>query len=246
MSLPAALPADITLLDAMAFAWFLGVWGLFNLWQDYLVGRRGTLNQHMKVLRHHWMARMLQRENRIMDSTLVGHTMQSCTFFASTTMLVIAGLIGSLGAVDLAHGIVGDLSFTVATSRQFFEMKILMLAGIFTFAFFKFTWALRQYNYCCALIGSAPLPPLPHDEREGMAVHLAAALTLAVTAFNGGLRAYYFALAALGWFFGPWPFILGSGAVVAVLLRRQVLSATEVAIRAQTDVLEGRRTPSGG
>ncbi|WP_245593486.1 DUF599 domain-containing protein [Azospirillum halopraeferens] len=243
--MPSLFPSDVTTLDLVAFAWFLGTWSLFNLWQDVLLRGRSSLNQHMKVLRRHWMTRMLERENRIMDSTLVGHTMQSCTFFASTTMLVLAGLIGSFGAIEQAHGIVADLSFTVPTSRQFFEMKMLVMVGIFTFGFFKFTWALRQYNYCCALIGAAPLPPLECGEREAMAGRLASALTLAVTAFNGGLRAYYFALAALAWFINPWLFMGASAAVVAVLLRRQVLSRTEVAIREQTDALETRAARNG-
>ena len=238
--MPNVLPTDATALDLAALAWFVGVWSLFNLWQDVLLRGRSSLNQHMKVLRRHWMERMLERENRIMDSTLVGHTMQSCTFFASTTMLILAGLIGSFGAIEQAHGIVGDLSFTVRTSREFFELKMLVMVGIFTFGFFKFTWALRQYNYCCALIGAAPLPPLPREERQSMGLRIASALTLAVTAFNGGLRSYYFALAALGWFISPWLFMTASAAVVAILLRRQVLSRTEVAIREQTDALEAR------
>ncbi len=234
------MPSDVSLIDAVAFGWFLASWIGFTVVQDHLLKGRVAVNQHLKILRRHWMERMLERDNRIMDSQLVGHTMNSCTFFASTSMLVLAGLVGSFGAIEHAHGIVGDLSFTVRTSRQFFEVKMLLLVAIFTFGFFKFTWALRQYNYCCALIGSAPPPPVAADERRAMAETIAEAMTLAVTALNGGLRAYYFAMAALGWFIGPWLFMLGSSTVLVVLTRRQGFSATETAIRRQTDRLEGR------
>ncbi|WP_448205815.1 DUF599 domain-containing protein [Azospirillum sp. sgz302134] len=235
------MPPDITLIDAFAFVWFLLCWMGFTVIQDHLLKGRVAVNQHLKVVRRHWMERMLERENRIMDSQLIGHTMHSCTFFASTNMLVLAGLVGAFGAVEHAHDIIGNLSFTVRTSREFFELKMLLLVGIFTFGFFKFTWALRQYNYCCALLGSAPLPPIPDAERHAMAATIAEAMTLAVTALNGGMRAYYFAMSALAWMLGPWFFILASATVVAVLTRRQGFSTTEKVIRLQTDALETRK-----
>ncbi|GAA4252758.1 DUF599 family protein [Azospirillum formosense] len=231
---------DITILDIVAFLWFLACWAGFTLIQDHMLGGRMVVNQHLKKARRHWMERMLERDNRIMDSQLVGHTMQSCTFFASTNMLVLAGLVGAFGAVENAHKLVGTLSFTVQTTREFFELKMLLLVAIFTFGFFKFTWALRQYNYCCALIGSAPLPPVPAEEKTAMADSIAAAMTLAVKALNGGMRAYYFAMAALAWMLGPWFFMVSTAAVIVVLTRRQGFSATEKVIRVQVDALERR------
>lgn len=232
------MPTDTTPLDLLALVWFLGVWSVFTIVQDYLLKGRVAVNQHLVLVRRHWMERMLERDNRIMDSQLVGHTMNSCTFFASTTMLVLAGLVGTFGAMERVHDIVGGLSFTAHTSRELMEMKMLVLSAIFVFAFFKFTWALRQYNYCCALIGSAPLPPLPEARQRIMAENIGAAITLAVKAFNGGLRAYYFALAALAWFIHPVALMLATGAVLLVLVRRQGFSRTERVIAAQADALE--------
>lgn len=234
------MPLDITRLDVAAFVWFLTVWIGFTLIQDHLLNRRVAVNQHLKLVRRHWMERMLERDNRIIDSQLIGHTMHSCTFFASTNMLVLAGLVGAFGAVEHAHDLIGNLSFTAKTSREFFELKMLLLVGTFTFGFFKFTWALRQYNYCCALIGSAPLPPVAVEEKQDMAESIATVMTLAVTALNGGLRAYYFALAALSWMLGPRYFLLASTLVVVVLARRQAFSAAERAIRRQTEALQRR------
>jgi uncharacterized membrane protein len=232
------VPPDATLLDLIAFGWFLGAWTAFTLVQDYLLKDRVAVNQHLTLIRREWMQRMLERENRIMDSQLFGHTMNSCTFFASTTMLVLAGLVGSFGAIERVHEILGGMSFTVRTSRELLELKMLVLMGIFVFGFFKFTWALRQYNYCCALLGSAPLPPVPEAERKVMAGNIAAALTLAVKAFNGGLRSYYFALAALAWFIHPGVLMAATGFVLLVLVRRQGFSRTERVISAQADALE--------
>lgn len=236
--MPAAMPSDVTTLDIIAFVWFVGSWVGFTITQDHLLTGRNVLNQHLRIVRRHWIERMLERDNRIIDSQLFGHTMHSCTFFASTNMLVLAGLIGSFGAAERAQQFISDLSFAVQTSPQLFEIKMLLMVVIFTFGFFKFTWALRQYNYCCALIGSAPMPPVPPDDRKEIARTISEALTLAITALNGGIRAYYFALAALVWVIGPIPLIAASSGVVLVLTRRQAFSATEKVIRVQTQWLE--------
>ncbi|CAO3429688.1 DUF599 domain-containing protein [Azospirillum doebereinerae] len=234
------MPPDLAALDLIAFLWFFTAWVGFTVIQDHLLSGHRVVNQHLKVIRRHWMERMLERDNRIMDSQLVGHTMQSCTFFASTNMLILAGLVGSFGAIEHAHEIITNLSFTVKTSRQLFEIKILLMVVVFTFGFFKFTWALRQYNYCCALIGSAPAAPVPAEERRAMGETIAEALTLAVTALNGGMRSYYFALAVLAWMVGPLFFMLATAIVLVVLTRRQAFSLTEKVIRVQTDRLEAK------
>ncbi len=232
------MPDDITTLDLFAFVWFIGIWVVFTVVQDHLLHKPVAINQQMTLIRQRWMERMLQRDNRIMDAQLIGHTMNSCTFFASTTMLVLAGLVGAFGGIDRLHEIVNDLFFTIKTSRELLEMKMLMLVGIFVFAFFKFTWALRQYNYCCALIGSSPLAPMQSDLLCAISENIAMAMTLALKAFNGGLRSYYFALAALAWVAGPWFLVVATGWVVLVLIRRQGFSRMERVIAAQVEVLK--------
>jgi len=227
------IPTDMTFLDAFAFAWFLGMWGAFNLIQDHVL--RGSVNRHLVALRVRWMERMLEREVRLPDAMLLGHSMQSCSFFASATVLVLAALMGSFGAAEQAQRVLSELSFAVTTSRGFFEMKVLMLGCIFIFAFFKFTWALRQFNYSIALIGAAPPPPATAEERREIAEPIAGMLTLALSEFNSGIRAYYFALAALNWLIDPRLLILSTAGVTAVLCRRQMWSRAERLLRAQVE-----------
>ena len=47
---------------------------------------------------------------------------------------------------------------------------------------------------------------------------------MAAETFNDGLRAYYFAFAALGWFFSPLAFVLGTAGVVYILYQREFRS----------------------
>lgn len=229
---------DATMLDFLAAGWFVIVW----LGYVYLQARQGGdgLNQRMTEIRKVWMARLLERQERIMDSGLIGHSIHSITFFASTTMLVLGGLIGLLGAIDKIHDVLGWLSFAIKTSQALVEIKLLALIFTFAFAFFQFTWALRQYNYLCGLIGAAPLPNAAEANKTDAARHLARVMSLAVSSYNGGLRAYYFALAIIAWFLHPIAFIATTTLVFLVLLRRQRWSRTAKAIRAECDVLTGQ------
>jgi uncharacterized membrane protein len=231
------VPVNFTSLDLLALAVFLVGWVGYNFTFDRWLARRSGLNQNLKTLRLHWMRRLLERENRISDAALVGHTIHSTSFLGSATLLLLAALVGVLGNVESIWRLVGELSFAAPISKTLFEAKLFLLIGIFVFGFLKFTWALRQFNYFCAMIGSAPPPNAPPELREHAASHMATLLTLAVTSFNGGLRAYYFALAALTWLAGPIFFIAATVAVVFVLLRRQFLSRTAETVIAEVGLL---------
>ena len=49
-------------------------------------------------------------------------------------------------------------------------------------------------------------------------------VALAAETFNDGLRAYYFSFAALGWFFSPVAFMLGTAGVIWILHQREFRS----------------------
>ncbi len=110
---------------------------------------------------------MLGRNNRILDIQIVRSAVQTAQFFASTLLLVVAGLLTVLGASDAAIQVVEDLPFAEVTSRTLWEIKVLALATVFVYAFFKFMWSIRQYSYCAVLIGgAAPLDRLPADSEQ--------------------------------------------------------------------------------
>jgi uncharacterized membrane protein len=231
------VPISFTSLDLLALAVFLIGWVGYNFVFDRWLARRLGLNQNLKTLRLHWMRRLLERENRISDAALVGHTIHSTSFLGSATLLLLAALVGVLGNVETIWRVVNELSFAVPMSKAAFEAKLFLLIGIFVFGFLKFTWALRQFNYLCAMIGAAPPTNATAELHERAAAHMATLLTLAVTSFNGGLRAYYFALAALTWLAGPLFFIAATIAVVLVLLRRQFVSRTAETVIAEVQLL---------
>jgi uncharacterized membrane protein len=224
-------------LDVAAVFVFFGTWIAYQLLFDGIWRRPSSINAQMVRLRRVWMRR-LSRDNRIVDSTLVGHTIHSASFFASTTMLVLAGLIGVLGSADRVYAAIANISLIFGGGQRLFEWKILLLIAIFIYAFFKFTWALRQFNYFCAVIGSAPASPEQCADADADAQRMGAVLTHAVRQLNAGVRAYYFAFAVLGWFVHPLVFIAATVGMVLVIARRQLRSPTADAIRAHADSLE--------
>lgn len=214
------------ILDISAFAWFLLCWVGYTRYADLRARNHLTLMSVMHLYRLQWMREMLHREVRIVDSSVVTILARSATFLASTTIFILAGLLAVLGTMDKAMEVVADLRYAVQSSREVWELKLFGLLLVFIYAFFKFTWSLRQFNYACILIGGFPAPDAVRAEDEARARRTARLLSLAGDNFNSGLRAYYFGLGTLSWFMHPALYMLVCGWVVLVLYRREFRSKT--------------------
>ena len=90
-------------------------------------------------------------------------------------------------------------------------------------AFLKFVWSHRLFGYCAVMMGA--MPEGAEEAERKAAVERAARLQMSAgRSFNRGLRALYFAIAALAWFLGPLPLIVASLLTAAMLYRREFLS----------------------
>jgi uncharacterized membrane protein len=223
---------EIPIIDFLSLAWFVAVWVIYTWHADVRVRRVHSLRTVMHAYRVQWMQRMLLRDNRVVDVNILRNLLQGVAFFASATMLILAGLLTILGSTDRTIQIVRALPFAAKTTLVQWEMKLLVLCVIFVYAFFKFTWALRQFNYGATLIGAAPQGP-----NDAYARRAADVTTHASKDFNQGLRAYYFSLAMLGWFISPWVFLAASTLVTGVLYWREYRSnALQILCRQETEV----------
>ena len=225
------------------FDWF-ALFSLIVLWVGYTVFayRKGQatpcLASVLALYRRDWMYRLLGRDNRIADASLLASLRASVSFFASTSILVMAGLITGIAASEEAVGVLSTMPFVTTYTRELWELKVLVMLVIFVYTFFEFTWSLRLYNFTCVLMGSAPLMQDISGnkiEQKVFADKAGSIMTLAANHFNYGLRAYYFALATLSWFIHPSIFIISSVLVVVILYRREfhskVLDALSVSER---------------
>lgn len=180
----------------------------------------GTTNR----LRAAWMLETTRREVRIIDGTVLQNLSSAPSFFASTTIFVIGGLAAALGATEKTSELVHELPFAARTTQLVLDLKLLLLLGIYVHAFFRFTWAMRQYTFGALMIGAAPdHRTFAADEaaRSSYVYRAARVMGLAAETFNDGLRAIYFGFAALLWFLSPAAMLLGTVCVIWVLYRRE-------------------------
>lgn len=224
---------SLSLPDALALALFLAAWiGYSILIEKTAHGRRG-LNSLMHVYRDQWMKELLAREVRIVDSQVTAALQNGTAFFASTSLIAIGGALTLLRASDEIVHVMGMLPFAVPNTAEMWQAKIVGLSVIFVYAFFKFAWSYRLFNYLAIMVGAAP----PHTQKDSEAArifaHRGARLCEdAGRQFNRGQRAFFFALGYLGWFLGPIELALTTIGVVIVMWRRQFASISRLAFEA--------------
>jgi uncharacterized membrane protein len=228
----------IPLVDIAAFVAFLALWTGYSLLADHRTLLGKSLSAVMMRHRRAWMRAMCDRENRVGDTSLVAALMRSTAFFASASILVLGGLVALMGSGERAFAVYRDMPFAMGSgSIEAFEMKVLLLAIVFVYAFFQFTWCLRQFNYCCIIMGAAPPVAAEDRVKETFAIHASRLQSLAADSFNRGLRAYYFALAMMLWFVHTWVFLGAAVFVMGVLYRREFRSKS---LSTLADVLASR------
>lgn len=217
-------------LDMLALAWFALSWIGYVWYSDYRATRRPALRLLTDGFVRDWIARMVERDNRMLDVNVVRNLTRSSQFFASTTMLILGALVALMGYAEKAAGVLAELPFTQQVSERVWELKILLLVLIFVYAFFKFSWSIRQFGLCSILVGATHKPPADAEEYAPHIDRIAIIVNFANGNFNNGLRAYYFGVAALSWFLHPGLMIAMTSSVVYVLYQREYLSRTVAAM----------------
>ncbi|MGF1528745.1 MAG: DUF599 domain-containing protein [Candidatus Competibacterales bacterium] len=213
------------MLDLVAFLWLMACWSGFELFTR-LPHRRVGLSQVMNRIRHCWAMEILHRDNRVTDSGLLGNIMRGASFYASTSVLILLACLALLGTIEEARQLLERLPLAYTSPLWVWEVKIIFLALIFTFAFFVFTWALRQFNHCCALVGGLPVYRADDPQARRMAAGLGVIIALATSSLNLGLRAYYFGLATVMWLVHPLLVMVAASAILGLLVHRELFSHT--------------------
>ena len=221
----------LTPLDLLALFFFWFIWFGFGWLVERSLWARLSLTYAVTQHRLRWMMRMCEREGRIFDAALTGNLMNSTSFLASATILILGGIIALLGSIDRLHDAAQTMPFILPVSKGLLEIKVMVLGLVFVYSFLKFTWSLRQFNYCCIIMGSAPNLTVLSEEKRNFSKQAARVGQLAARSFNQGLRGYYFSLAAVGWFIHPIALIGGALLVLAILWRREFYSKTRAALR---------------
>jgi len=213
-------------LDFLAVTFFVLEWTVYAVTLEHTAYGLDSLSARMHVYREIWIRRLLDREARMVDMQIMASLQNGTAFFASTSLLAVGGALALLRSTNEALAVFGALPIDLTPSPALWEIKCVGLILIFVYAFFKFAWSYRLFNYVAILLGAMP-PAGQRDtpEAEAHVVRTTRLFEAAGRHFNRGQRAFFFALGYLGWFVSPWALFLSTAAVVIVTWRRQFASS---------------------
>ena len=214
------------LVDILAVGFFALEWTVYAVTLEHTAYGRDSLSARMHVYREIWIRRLLDRETRMVDMQVMASLQNGTAFFASTSLLAVGGGLALLRSTNEALAVFGALPINLSPSPALWEIKCLGLILIFIYAFFKFAWSYRLFNYVAILLGGMP-PAQQRDtpEAEAHVIRTTRLFEAAGRHFNRGQRAFFFALGYLGWFVSPWVLFASTAAVVIVTWRRQFASS---------------------
>ncbi len=208
--------------DFLALIWWLLMWRIFAWLADTSRFHKKTLSYAMHEERRRWMQLMARRQTRLLDGHIIAGLQQSTSFFASTSLLAIGAGFGLLTAADTLITAMESSLLHLTISREAFYIKVGVLMALYAYAFFKFGWAYRLFNYCAVMIAATP----EADEKDNVRNASAAAeMNIAASKqFNYGLRSFFMSIPVLAWFLNPIAFALVATWVVLALAHRQFMS----------------------
>src|SRR5262250_436682 len=228
------------LVDCLAVGFFIVEWLVYAYTLERSDYGRDSVSARMNTYREVWVRRMLDREARMVDMQIMASLQNGTAFFASTTLLAIGGALTLMRSTGEVLTVVATLPFGIASTPAQWEMKTIGLIVIFIYAFFKFAWSYRLFNYVAIMLGAMPFAADKHTpEAECHVLRTTSLFESAGLNFNRGQRAFFFALGYLGWFAGPWVLFASTTAVVIVMWRRQFVSSAQRALMIEPPTLQG-------
>ena len=216
------------LLDAVAVA--LLVAGFFAIgWRiEHPASATPSVTVLMAEYRREWMVQMVTRQPRIFDAAVLASLRQGTSFFASTCVIAIGGVLALVGNAERLANVAEELALGGAPTLVW-QVKLIAVALFLTNGFLKFVWANRLFGYCAVVMAS-----VPNDVSDALAYPRAArAAELNIRAawnFNAGLRSMYFALGAVAWLAGPAALIAATLGTLWLLWTREFRSRARSAL----------------
>jgi len=208
--------------DLVAVTWFLAVWIGYTLFAKKRARVVSCLSFELRRKRTDWMRQMLLRDNKMADVALISTLERNVSFFASSSMLILAGLLTAIASSDKIALVMLQVLPWLDHVDGLLQFKLLFLGLIYVFTFFQFTWSLRQYGFGGVLIGAAPDGrDLSEADLMLYANRTAKVIDQAAHSFNYGLRAIYFSLATLAWFIDARLFMLATVLVLLIMKHRE-------------------------
>ena len=216
-------------IDLIALAYFFLLWIGYARYAKHRAkkNQQASLSRSLRNHREAWAQRLLKRDMRMTDASLLANQERVVGFFASTTLLLMAAIFTALTTSEQIAELTSHIPFARRQSTGQIEAKLALLLLIMIYAFFKVTWSLRQYGFAAVVMGGAPDPgeKVSEEQCSAYALNLARIMDSAGHDNNGCLRAYYFSLSVMCWLAGLIPFLVAATLTVFVMYNREFSSA---------------------
>lgn len=231
-----------TLIDMLALSVFISAWCGYTVFARRKAKTTDCIARSLHQHRIHWMYEVISREIKVSDASLLANLERNIAFFASSTLLILAGIFTLFAKVETLEEVIMSLPYAAQVTHLAIQLKLSLLVFIFVISFFQFTWSMRQYGFLNVMIGAAPTDLSGTNENlKAYAKQMAIVQDQAAHSYNYGLRTYYFALAAMCWFLHPFLLIMMSLWVVNTLYTREFNSKAVKAIIIAQDLLHQER-----
>lgn len=228
--------------DFAALAIFLFCWMGYEPILKRLSRKSGVIFKDLTVVRRAWMKEMVIRSFKLYDSNLIGHGVNSMSFFASANLLLIAAVAGAIFTGDLSYKSAHALGIDTSSSALLL-LKLALVIVCLARGLLNFIWALRQTNYAVAAMGAIP-ENIDSETAQAFTEAVSDIFEPAMSNFSQGVRGYYFSLAAGAWLFGPVPLAVASLGAIVLLAWRQSRSQASHGLRRMRELLEAHPYPT--
>ena len=136
------------------------------------------------------------------DMSAISTLERNVSFFASSALVILAGVLTLLGYLDQAIVLFDDLPLAGEQTRLQWEAKVALLVVIFVYAFSS-SPGVCDRSVCRCADRCRTQPGRRRCRRKEMrqaAERIARVVSMAAHHFNFGMRSYFFALAVWpGW-----------------------------------------------
>lgn len=150
-------------------------------------------------IRQAWVRGVMQQGKDILAVQTLRNSTMAATFLASTSVVLVMGILNLLAKGD-----------PLATESGF--KLLLILLDLFV-AFFGFAMSIRLFNHAGYMLGV----PGAAERDESAPVRVVRHLNRAAAYYSAGMRAFYFLIPLVFWFFGSWALVVATVALVGLL-----------------------------
>ncbi|HEX8961386.1 MAG TPA: DUF599 domain-containing protein [Rhodocyclaceae bacterium] len=195
-------------------AFLLGVYNFFLMRKE----RRDptyTVRAVNALARTAWVESVMKDGKDVLAVQTLRNSTMAATFLASTSVLLIIGVLTLSGQGDKLEATWHTLNVYGARHTELWLTKLLFLLLDLFFAFFSFSMSVRVFNHVGYMINV----PLSANHKSISPTHVALHLNRAGRFYSLGMRAYYYSVPLVFWLFGPHLMLMATLGLILVLYR---------------------------